>query len=200
MFACLVAGRLVQGEPQQVDPTHFIFNIDNAASINHVIVFLTGAAAFPEGTGAAVHFGQPSPTGMTWHNLGYISNEKPSVIFKISGLKNMQSTPNSFFTQAQQANALLPSTSAHIGIAVEPLAELKQQTPAANTQASNVESFVQFTQKMLENFYNYASSFAITQDQMTPQPGVQYLPADVLTKWYENFQRRLTQDPNFWKK
>eukprot|EP00057_Strongylocentrotus_purpuratus_P033003 XP_789731.3 PREDICTED: protein Hikeshi [Strongylocentrotus purpuratus] len=200
MFACLVAGRLVQGEPQQVDPTHFIFNLDNAADINHVIIFLTGATAFPEGTGAAVHFGQPSPSGLTWHNLGYISNEKPSVIFKISGLKNIQSTSNNFFMHAQQSNSQLPSTSAHIGIAVEPLAELKQQTPAANTQASNVESFVQFTQKMLENFYNYASSFSITQAQMTPQPGVQYLPTDVLTKWYENFQRKLSQNPNFWKK
>lgn len=59
---------------------------------------------------------------------------------------------------------------------------------------------MQFTQKMLENFYNYASSFSITQAQMTPQPGVQYLPAEVLTKWYENFQRKLSQNPNFWKK
>lgn len=200
MFACLVAGRLVQGEPRQVDPTHFVFNIDNAADINHVIVFLTGAALFPDDTGGAVHFGQHDPSGsLTWHNLGFISNEKPSVIFKISGLKNCTSTSHNFFMQAQHSSSLLPS-SALIGIAVESLDQLKQQTPAANTQASNVQSFVEFTQKMLENFYNYVTSFAITQEQMTPQPGVQFVPAAILNKWYENFQRKLTQDPNFWKK
>ncbi|XP_071506885.1 protein Hikeshi-like [Diadema antillarum] len=199
MFACLVAGRLVQGQAQEVDPTHFVFNIDNPTNINHVIIFLTGAMPFPDGMAGAVHFGQPEAGGMSWHYLGFISNEKPSVIFKISGLKGTQPVNNSFFSQPQLGTAPL-SSSAQIGIAVESLDQIKQQTPAANTQASSVGSFMEFSQKMLENFYNFASSFAITQDQMTPQPGVQFIPANVLNKWYENFQRKLAQDPNFWKK
>ncbi|KAL8191187.1 UNVERIFIED_CONTAM: hypothetical protein K2H54_069201, partial [Gekko kuhli] len=56
-----------------------------------------------------------------------------------------------------------------------------------------------FTQKMLDNFYNFTSSFAITQAQMTPNPSEAFIPASVVLKWYEKFQRRLTENPFFWK-
>ena len=77
----------VQTGAQQVDETHCVFNIDNAASVNHIVVFLTGTMPFPEGMGGAVYFSWPSPDGnVTWQYLGYICNEKPSAIFKVSGL------------------------------------------------------------------------------------------------------------------
>lgn len=41
----------------------------------------------------------------------------------------------------------------------------------------------QFTQKMLDNFYNFASSFAVTQAQMTPNPSEAFIPANVVLKW-----------------
>lgn len=44
-------------------------------------------------------------------------------------------------------------------------------------------SFFQFTQKMLDNFYNFASSFAVTQAQMTPNPSEAFIPANVVLKW-----------------
>lgn len=43
-------------------------------------------------------------------------------------------------------------------------------------------SFFQFTQKMLDNFYNFASSFAVTQAQMTPNPSEAFIPANVVLK------------------
>lgn len=43
--------------------------------------------------------------------------------------------------------------------------------------------FFQFTQKMLDNFYNFASSFAVTQAQMTPNPSEAFIPANVVLKW-----------------
>ena len=73
---------------QQIDDTHVLFNIFNAATINHIIVFLTGTGAFPEGMGGAIYFSWPSPEGeMVWMFLGFITNEKPSAIFKVVGLK-----------------------------------------------------------------------------------------------------------------
>ena len=42
----------------------------------------------------------------------------------------------------------------------------------------------QFTQKMLDNFYNFASSFAVSQAQMTPSPSEMFIPANVVLKWY----------------
>ncbi|XP_033638392.1 protein OPI10 homolog [Asterias rubens] len=80
--------RYVQTDMQQIDDTHVLFNIFNAATINHIVVFLTGTGAFPEGMGGAIYFSWPSPEGeMVWMFLGFITNEKPSAIFKVVGLK-----------------------------------------------------------------------------------------------------------------
>lgn len=86
-------------------------------------------------------------------------------------------------------------SSAMVGISVEPIAQIDALTPATETQAtSNVNSFAEFTQKMLENFYNYASSFA-----KDAPDGNQYVPFSTLQSWFENFKRRLAINPNFWK-
>lgn len=88
---------------------------------------------------------------------------------------------------------------AQIGISVEPLDQLVQQT-ASVSEPSSATKFDAFTRAMLENFVNFASSFAITQQQMVPEPSKSFVPLNVLEKWYQNFQRRLQQNPRFWEK
>lgn len=83
---------------------------------------------------------------------------------------------------------------AMIGISVESISSIDALTPATETQAINVNSFTEFTQKMLENFYNYASSFA-----KDAPDGQTYVPFSSLQHWFENFKRRLELNPNFWK-
>lgn len=199
MFGCLAAGRLVQTGAQQVDETHCVFNIDNAASVNHIVVFLTGTMPFPEGMGGAVYFSWPSPEGnVTLQYLGYLCNEKPSAIFKVSGFtQGTTSTSNPFqgFGMTQPH-----ATTAQIGIAIEALSQIIQQSPAEKTKASNLDSFSEFTMKMLQNFYNFATSFAQTQSQMTPQPNVSFVPLSTLDTWLQGIQRKMSQDPNFWRK
>ena len=92
------------------------------------------------------------------------------------------------------------NTGAQIGISIEPLDQLAQQTPACNSTPSNLNTFVEYTQKMLENFFNFASSFARTQAEMTPNPSESFVPLSVVQRWYENYQRKMAHDPNFWKK
>lgn len=82
MFACLVAGELVQTECIQVSETQFAFSIEKATStIRNLAVFMTGSEPFPEGLGALVHFAWPPYEN--WQVLGYLSNEKPSAIFAV---------------------------------------------------------------------------------------------------------------------
>lgn len=88
---------------------------------------------------------------------------------------------------------------AQVGVSIEPLDQLVQQTPVSTAAVSNLDSFLLFTQKMLESLYNFASSFAVTQAQMTPEPSETFIPSSCVLRWYENFQRRLAQNPNFWK-
>lgn len=66
-----------------------VCNIVNTDNVNHVVVFMTGASPFPDGYGAAVFFSVPANDGtFAWHLLGFLVNDKPSAIFKVSGLKN----------------------------------------------------------------------------------------------------------------
>lgn len=118
---------------------------------------------------------------------------KHSILLLQAKPEDVVSKPFSFQV-AQQDNK-----AAQIGISVEPLTQLAQQTPVANSTPSTLNSFVQYTQKMLENFVNYSMSFAVTQSQMTPNPNETFVPMSTVEKWYKNFERKLSANPNFWK-
>ena len=204
MFGVLASGRLVNTNVEQIDANSFSLCLEDVGSINHVVVFLTGQVPFSQDFGGAIYFGWPSVEsgGIAWQFLGYICNAKPSAIFKLAKVKPPESTlsANPFSQHLTQSIASsLSSTTAQIGILVEPLAEILQKTTSQDTEASKVDTFTEFTQKMLENFFNYASSFAVSPAQSVLQPSAAYVPIDVLQNWYTNFQRRLQTNPNFWK-
>ncbi|KAL3842587.1 hypothetical protein ACJMK2_020581 [Sinanodonta woodiana] len=197
MFGLIVSGRIVQTDAQQISENKFIFNIQDADNINHIVVFLTGQVPFPDGLGGAVYFCWPDPiSGSSWKLLGHISNSKPSAIFKITQLKSggggevCTSHP---FGQVDQSHL------AQIGISAEPLDQLAQQTPEILANTSTAEPFLEFSTKMLENLFNYSSSFAVTQSQMMPNPTETYVPMSSLRNWFQNFHRRLQQNPYFWR-
>lgn len=198
MFGCLVAGRLVQTDPVQVSSDKFVFDLPDYESVKHVVVFMLGTVPFPAGVGGAVYFSFPDPAGggPVWQLLGFITNDKPSAIFKISGLSAADGAKSPFGPLAPAAAA--PSA-AQVGVSVEPLEQLAQQMPASGAAVSSLDSFRLFTQKMLDSLFNFASSFAVTQAQMTPNPSETFVPSSCILRWYENFQRRLAQNPNFWK-
>nr|XP_019966834.1 PREDICTED: protein Hikeshi [Paralichthys olivaceus] len=200
MFGCLVAGRLVQTDAVQVAPDKFVFNLPDFDNVNHVVVFMLGTVPFPAGMGGAVYFSFPDPGGggPVWQLLGFITNDKPSAIFKISGLKpgDRGTGPQPFGSMA--ASSAAPSV-AQVGVSVEPLEQLAQEIPVSSAAVSSVDSFLQFTQKMLDSLYNFCSSFAVSQEQMTPNRTETFIPSTCVLRWYENFQRRMAQNPNFWK-
>lgn len=104
------------------------------------------------------------------------------------------------FGQAAMASFAPPSRSAAlIGVHVEQLADMVQKTPASGTQASTTETMVEFSQKMTENLFNFASSFAVDPSQSMLTSGELYIPSSALRQWYTTFQRRLAANPNFWK-
>ena len=213
MFGLILAGQLVRTDSRVVSPTQVVFDIPDASKSNHVVVFLTGTTPFPEGHGGAVYLGTTpddpaeASAGLAWVLLGHLSNEKPSAIFKISGLKKAataaSSMQNSFFQGAGMAAPVNQpgSNGAQIGIMVAPIAELAQQTPASAATAPTADAFAQFTTKMCSNFFNYASSFAATPSQITAPIGAneQFVSMNVVKKWFDNFSRRMALNPNYWK-
>ncbi|XP_012266313.1 protein OPI10 homolog [Athalia rosae] len=195
MFGLIVSGRLVQTDFQQVGETQYIITIPDADNVNHIVVFLTGTVPFPEGLGGAVYFSWPDPNAPpNWQNLGFVSNTKPSAIFKISNLKK-----NHEFENINQTvfGVEKISHNAQIGISVEPLSVIELQTAAVVEEQNN--TFTSFSQKMLSHFFNYVSSFSVTQQQMLPNPTENFIPLSIMQNWYTTFLRRMEQNPNFWK-
>lgn len=199
MFGLIVSGRLVQTDFTAVSETRFVTTVAEADTINHVVVFLTGSQPFPDGYGGAVYFSWPSPDGApVWHFLGTITNQKPSAIFKISGLKNAGG--------AQQQNLFMQQQSSHdaqIGISAESLAVINGLTPATSSAASTQSWQLEFGQAMCENLHNYTASYARPLVQL-PMAGFSatetFVPMSSLVNWYNNFTRKLQQNTNFWRK
>ncbi|XP_066932665.1 protein Hikeshi-like [Clytia hemisphaerica] len=196
MFGCVIPGRMPLFDAQQVSENQVVFQLPQCNSINHVVLFMTGSQPIPQGFAAAVYLCWPKPQP-AWYLLGFLGNEKPSVIFKIA--KPKQGTEQANLSSGWQTNLSSDSDIAQIGIAIEPVSELTQKTPLENTQATSLSTFVQFTQKMASNLFNYCSSFAVTQSEMTPQPTETFIPLNTIQKWYQTFERRMSRDPNFWK-
>lgn len=199
MFGLIVSGRLVQTESQQVAENQFLFNIEDADNINHVVVFMTGQMPFPDGLGGAVYFSWPRPEGPMWLLLGHITNQKPSAIFKIANLKSGTGESDGQIPHFGSMS-IQQSHNAQIGISIEPLTQLAQQIPVTSCiSETSLAPFLEFANKMLENFFNYTSSFAQRQSEMMPNPSESFVPLSTLQKWFDNFQRRLQQNPYFWK-
>lgn len=192
MFGLLVSGRLVRTDFERLEETKFLITINSAESVNYICVFLTGLVPFPEGTAGSVYFSWPDENARpNWQLLGVLSNNKPSAIFKLSNLKQHFDVTN----QPINAFSQFPSISinAQIGISIEPLLNAEMQT-ASIEPTQNVSTFVEFTQKMVQNLYNYVSSYAVDGPQQTSM-----VPLLSVQKWYENFERKLNLNPNFWK-
>ena len=144
--------------------------------------------------GCQIYFSWPDPTDqIVWHLLGHITNDKPSAIFKISNLKksdpSISSLTSSMNFMLFGQPALSSAHNAQIGVSIESLDVINQSTPAAATDPSKVSSVVEFTDKLLNNFFNYVSSFGDSN----------HISMDTVKRWYENFHRRLQADPNFWR-
>ncbi|CAF1034611.1 unnamed protein product [Adineta ricciae] len=196
MFSILIAGRLPQVNFQQVSETQFVIPISDVDHVNHLVVFMTGQIPFPDNYGGGVYFSWPSTEGPSWIYLGKITNAKPSAIFRINKLKDNESKADSASTlfSAFQHQTAVP-TDGLLGISVEPLSQLEQQVQPSDVTPTTVASNVEFVSKMLNNFVNYVTSFV----QNVPGTSEQIVPLSIVQTWFNNFQRRLSENPNFWK-
>ena len=184
----------------EVAPGKYVCVLSDAKSINHVVVFLTGQQAFPSGIGATVHFGWPGPDGAVgWQYLGYLSNDKPSAVFRVSAYKA---------AIALEESSMIDGTiSAHIGIAIEPMTAV--EATAAAAAAANSRSIIQrpdttappaaapvepadVARRVALHFYNYLASFLGTPAYATL--------LQIAQGWYQSVDQRLRTDPDFWKR
>lgn len=193
MFGLVVAGRPLQLNPQQVAANKFIFTITEASTVNHLVVFLTGSINFPDGFGASVFVAWPP--ALVPQFLGFLSSSKQSAIFKIS---SDDKKPPVF--------PGIPDI-AQLGLSVEPLSDIEASIAAAQqrTGVSLSTEKLAYTdksdlpKKVVENFYQYCSSFGTTDLQAAMRSSSEVIPSNVLTKWYNNVSSKLKADPTYFK-
>jgi len=182
MFGCLVSGRLVQTNLQQVDTNRFLFSVEKANQITFLTVFLLGTIALPEGYGASIFFGWPPY--QQWKFLGSLTNSKPSAVYRLR-------SKNSAHGINVDMDMFDENIVAQIGISIEPMELVEQRMrdtlPATATSSLPVADMQEFATKICQNLYNYVASFN----------NQGYIPIDRLDKWYENFQRKIQNDPSF---
>lgn len=153
-----------------------------------------------------VYFSFPDPNSPpTWYFLGFICNQKPSAIFKITKLKQASISgeqPSNAFGYVQP----IVSHNAQIGISIEPLSNISQinvdpSITGGDSNGNQLSKFDEFTVRTAENLYNYCASFAnnINHFITTGQSNQQFIPMATINEWYKRFKRNLEQNPNFWK-
>ncbi|KIJ37109.1 hypothetical protein M422DRAFT_33960 [Sphaerobolus stellatus SS14] len=185
MFGCVLPGKPVLTNLQQVDETHAVFYLGHPAEINHICVFLLGTVPFPDGYAATVHMHWP---GRGFQLLGMLSNEKPSAIFRVRG--SFSGAGQAAFSAAASSD---PSDfNAMLGLAIEPLAAVQEQC-AAGTGASSSALTKQLdptalAERIVKHLFNYLSSFATSGSAVTPET---YVPMGAITKWYESFLAKI---------
>ncbi|KAG0088710.1 hypothetical protein BGZ93_005245 [Podila epicladia] len=188
MFGCIVAGRLVQTNLQQVDVNKFTFQLDDAENINHIVVFLLGTVPFQPGYAATVHLLWPNKT---WQLLGMLSNHKASAIFRLKAARppNTGSTghPSDMAMEGDSTGSGSSPITATLGISMEPIDVVMSQissmssTSSSSTtttssmssipsnalvplsvagSSSSPDSVAAVAQKVMSHLYNHVTSFA----------------------------------------
>ncbi|KAF9495256.1 DUF775-domain-containing protein [Pleurotus eryngii] len=175
MFGCVVAGRLLQTNLQQVDETHAYFELSGASTINHISVFLLGTVPFPEGYGA-------------------LSNEKPSAIFRLRGNFTSSATntanPNAFtLTPTDNSTS---DVVAILGLAIEPLDQIQVQVsglPTTIVKSAIAQDATRdatlMAERVVKHLFNYLSSF-VGSGPGGFAPDV-LVPMGMIAKWYDSF-------------
>lgn len=198
MFGAVCSGRPIQ-LAQQVEPTKWVFAMNNASNVNHVAIFLLPQSDFidPNFT-ALVYFQMPNSE---FKLLGGLNPNKPSAIFK---LNNTKKATQSHFADDDAMNDDLGGTTdnvvLNIGIALEPtvqaellLLQEKQKNarailPPAQAAPQAPLDIASLANKIVTHAYNYLGSFI---------DGSGKVPMKAFDNWWDKFKMKLANNPNF---
>ncbi|BGP40374.1 hypothetical protein JCM10449v2_004336 [Rhodotorula kratochvilovae] len=197
MFAVVVPGRLVQPAVQLPDaPERFALQIPDAQDLNHITVFLTGQAPFPDGYGCTIHLEAP---GKGWQLIGGLTNAKPSAIFRLRNtfIPSSSASTSSFGSSGSSSTATL-------GISCEPLPAVEAQLAALGNTAAGAAANpglstalvpaksagpdpVQLAGLVGKNLFNAVAGFA----QPLPNGQGSWIEFALIERWYREFERKL---------
>ncbi|CAN6628034.1 protein Opi10p [Trichomonascus vanleenenianus] len=189
MFGLICSGRPVQPS-QQVSPTQYVFQIENGARINHVVVFLLPDATLPTDMAASVYFQLP---GKDFQLLGGLSQSKPSAIFKL----NNSQAPAEIDAEDQMMtdDATQSDYTINVGISIEPAAQVeanleqkKALVLSTKPKPLNANDTAVLANKIVQHAYNFLSGFTGSDGKVSMK---------VFDDWWAKFKAKLANNPKF---
>ena len=212
MFAVVLPGRpcLTSLTTLSTDPPKFALSIPAVPKFSHIVVFMLPGTVLPAEAAAAVYVQFPGQ--QEFKLLGALGNEKQSVIFKVNipGLVQDEDAMTDASGLGTDAAPGSPDGAVvNLGISIElasaveaQLASTKETAgregtmltkytpPSANS--SNTPSTKVLAQRIIQNAYNFLSSFSGTMAN-----GQEVIPLKSFQDWWQKFERRVQNDPGF---
>lgn len=210
MFGLIISGRPVDAAPTAITESQFAFRIPPTPSFSHIVVFLLPGTQLPDGTAATVYV--QIPPSQEFKLLGGIGPGKESAIFKVSGIKNGNSSagPNALDGDAMTDDPAQPSANTNntvpagadivVGVSIEPAAQVEAQLSSLKGPSSipptalirqgsatggRVTTKV-LAQRIIGNAFNFLASF-----------GSETVPLKAFQDWWTKFEKKVEIDPSF---
>lgn len=191
LFGIVPAGQpLITNPASAPSPTSFLYELPIAKPFSHIVIFMLPGVTLPDNTAAAIYLATAqevaaaaqSGTAPNFKFLGGIGPGKESAMFKVGA-------------GAEGQNGLM------IGISVESADSVGQRlqelaTNKANKPASGPPSTADLAQRIIQNAFNFLSSFSGTAGP----GGVEVVPLKAFEDWWRKFESRVRTDPSFLEK
>jgi hypothetical protein len=138
--------------------------------------------------------------------LGFVSNDKPSAIFKVGGKKETATIDIGMDMMEDSA------ITAQLGLSIDMIANVENAVSSLSEKVLYTEMAIShpslsskpdsLSLKILENLYNYCTSFSTTSVPINSHilgkdVNSTYLPLRVFQDWYSTIIRKLSSNPNF---
>ncbi|KAM9906264.1 hypothetical protein OXX69_006870 [Metschnikowia pulcherrima] len=202
MFGAVCSGRPMQ-LAQQVEPTKFVFSIENATNLSHVAVFFLPQAELVDANFMALVYFQ-LPGSPEFKLLGGLNVNKPSSIFKLHNPAGVQSSTSHALDDDDIMNDVeIPAGEdaiLNIGISIEPLQQAevllsqeksKQKTitlPQQQVAPKAPQDIAALANQIVKHAYNYLGGFIDASGKV---------PMKVFDNWWDKFRMKLANNPNF---
>ena len=162
----IVPGRPVLLTPSAVfPPNKAVYDVVHAELVKNIAVFLTGAVPLAEGTAAAIYVSWPPYNASRF--IGFVSTAKASSLFRINA-ESAGYSPQSCGPDGVTAKIGMEFVSMD---QIEALTIQLQQNTGVSLSTQNLRSVhaKDLPEKLVDNFYTYATSFASASPTIFPK-------------------------------
>ena len=178
MFACVIPGRPLTTEFQQIDNEKMVLGLDTPQTIRDFTICLL-RPDIPQGQGVGVFYSL-APFNH-WVFVGSVTLENPTVQFHAPWYGKLEHNCEGL----------------QVGVQLMPLQELVNLNPVSSENLEEKKA-LESASGIAKNLFQYMASFSQTTGQYRDLGDVVIIPTNCVDQWYGKFLRKHNRDPYFW--